>query len=566
LRSSPLAAMLTAKWRMAGHALASVRRESRLKVAIISTAALALLLGIFLLARLVFGLIEDFGSDSLAGGLRLSELVFGRLLAFFAAALLALLAFSNAVTLYAALFRSREMPPLVLAPLSTAEIFLGRFVEGLTFSSWATAFLGAPLLAAYGWTIGAPPSFYLAAILYFLPFVAIPAALGAIATLLAVPLLLRLHRRAAWLLAGLLIAGGALFGLARVRLLQQGLAQDAWRSWLDLLELARNPYLPSFWLAEGTVAAANGRLADASFHFLLLLANALFLVWLATLVAERCFGPAWSALAGDEGGNGGKKATARGRFSGLDGLLAFLPEPRRSLWVKDLRLFWRDPAQWSQFLLFFGILALYVANAGGQRALAGLGARWQDLGVVLNVAACLLILASLTSRFVYPLVSLEGRRWWILGLAPISLRQVVWQKFWLSLSCCALFTLSMAVLIAWRLALPPIVACWVVAAVAAATSSLCGLAVGLGSLYANFQAETPARVVSGLGGTLNFLLSALYLGFVTLTLGGALLWRQVAAPAAWGLWLPVVVLAASAAVATLLPMRLGIRHLERIDY
>ena len=47
---------------------------------------------------------------------------------------------------------------------------------------------------------------------------------------------------------------------------------------------------------------------------------------------------------------------ALGRVTGL------LPAPMRLLMIKDLRLFRRDPAQWSQILIFFGLLALYFIN------------------------------------------------------------------------------------------------------------------------------------------------------------------------------------------------------------
>ena len=40
----------------------------------------------------------------------------------------------------------------------------------------------------------------------------------------------------------------------------------------------------------------------------------------------------------------------------------FLPNPIRLLILKDLRTFRRDPAQWSQFLIFFGLLAFYFIN------------------------------------------------------------------------------------------------------------------------------------------------------------------------------------------------------------
>ena len=32
-------------------------------------------------------------------------------------------------------------------------------------------------------------------------------------------------------------------------------------------------------------------------------------------------------------------------------------------------------------------------------------------------------------RFIYPLISLEGRKFWILGLLPLKREQILWGKF-----------------------------------------------------------------------------------------------------------------------------------------
>jgi ABC-2 type transport system permease protein len=566
-------ALWWAKSRMARNLLASVRRESRLKVAFVSISAGLLLVGIFALARLVFGLFEDFGAEAFAGKLSFADIVMGRLLSFFAFAVFVLLIFSNALISYATLFRSREMPVLVLAPVPVAELFLGRFAECVTFSSWASAFLGAPLLFAYGLASDAPPFFYLAAVLFYLPFVVIPAALGSLVTLLGLRLVLRFHARAKWLLGIVLVAIGVVFATFRSRFaapdLSGGGAGGDLRGLLDLLGRSQNPFLPSQWLADGVLKASLGDWAGAGFSLLLLSSTALFFVYLATLAAELFFPGHWSALMGAEESR--QEGSRRGILSRLEGGLFFLPEPWRALVAKDLRLFWREPAQWSQFLLFFGIMALYVANARGDAAQAAVGESWRAWGTLLNLVACLLILASLTSRFVYPLISLEGRRIWILGLSPVGLRRVVGQKFWLSVATTASFTLGLTVLTGLRLGLDRVAFGLSLGAVLASTFALSGLAVGLGSLYANFQEDNPSRVVSGLGGTLNFLLSLLHIALTTAGLGAVLVWREVGALGAGlgdgtviltaGLWILAIT-----TLATWLPLRLGIRHLESIDY
>lgn len=571
--SRPLTALWWAKSRMARNLLASVRRESRLKVAFVSISAGLLFIGIFALARLVFGLFEDFGAEAFAGRLSFADLVMGRLLSFFAFAVFVLLIFSNALISYATLFRSREMPVLVLAPVPVAELFLGRFAECVTFSSWASAFLGAPLLFAYGLASQAPPFFYLAAVLFYLPFVVIPAALGSLITLLGLRLVLRFHARAKWLLGIVLVSIGVVFATFRSRFatppnFASGGGGDL-RGLLELLGRSQNPFLPSQWLADGVLKAALGDWAGAGFALLLLSSTALFSLYLATLAAERFFPGHWSALAGAEESR--QAGSRRGILSRLESGLFFLPEPWRALVAKDLRLFWREPAQWSQFLLFFGIMALYVANARGEAAQAAVGESWRAWGTLLNLVACLLILASLTSRFIYPLISLEGRRIWILGLSPVGWRRVVRQKFWLSVATTAGFTLGLTALTGLRLGLDPVAFGLSLGAVLCSTFALSGLAVGLGSLYANFQEDNPSRVVSGLGGTLNFLLSLLHIALTTAGLGVVLVWREAealgiglsdsAATLAAGAWILAIT-----TLATWLPLRLGIRHLESIDY
>lgn len=572
----PLSALLWAKSRMARHTLFSVARESRLKVAFVSFSALLIFVGSFALSSLVFSLFEDLGAESLAGKLSFADLVMGRLLSFFAFAVFVLLIFSNAVISYATLFRSREMPVLVLAPVPTAELFLGRFLECVSFSSWASAFLGTPILLAYGLASHAPPFFYLAAVLFYLPFVVIPAALGSLITLLGLRFLLRFHARAKWLLGILLVAVGALFATFRSRLspgelaTPEGAAGDL-RGLLDLLGRSQHPFLPSQWLADGVLKAALGDYGGALFDLGLLLSTALFFLWLATLAAERFFPLNWSALVGAEESRPVK--SRRGLLSRLEAIFFFLREPWRALVVKDLRLFWREPAQWSQFLLFFGIMALYVANTRGEAAQAAVGASWKAWGTVLNLVACLLILASLTSRFIYPLISLEGRRIWILGLSPVGLRKVVQQKFWLSVATTAGFTLGLTALTGIRLGLDPVAMGLSLGAVLASTFALSGLAVGLGSLYANFSEDNPSRVVSGLGGTLNFLLSLLHIALTTAGLGAVLVWRELGRAAGASslsdgqvIAIATVWILGVTALATWLPLRLGIRHLESIDY
>jgi ABC-2 type transport system permease protein len=182
---------------------------------------------------------------------------------------------------------------------------------------------------------------------------------------------------------------------------------------------------------------------------------------------------------------------------------------------------------------------------------------------MLNTVACLLVLATLTTRFVFPLVSLEGRRFWILGLAPLRIATIVRQKFWLAVVFSAGVTVSLTAASSWRLRLAPVPFVITVLTVCAASFALSGLAVGLGSLYPDFTADSPARIVSGTGGTLTFLVSLVYITVVAGAETYVLRWRDVSP---WSAAAAAAAIAIVSLAATTIPLRLGVANLERSDF
>ena len=78
----------------------------------------------------------------------------------------------------------------------------------------------------------------------------------------------------------------------------------------------------------------------------------------------------------------------------------------RALIVKDIRTFWRDATQWGQSLILLGLLIASIVHLRhfSHRLTSDF---WIDLTSYLNLGACALNLATLTTRFVFPQISLE---------------------------------------------------------------------------------------------------------------------------------------------------------------
>src|SRR5205085_1560143 len=158
------------------------------------------------------------------------------------------------------------------------------------------------------------------------------------------------------------------------------------------------------------------------------------------------------------------------------------------LLVKDIRIFWRDTTQWGQTIVLFGLLGAYIINLRhfSQQLTNPF---WINLVAYLNLGACSLNLATLTTRFVYPQFSLEGKRLWIVGMAPLGLVRVIKTKYILAVSTSLVLTLGLIWLSCRMLKMGSDRTLYFVLAISVMTFTLNGLAVGLGALYPNFRED-----------------------------------------------------------------------------
>src|SRR5205085_11907926 len=121
----------------------------------------------------------------------------------------------------------------------------------------------------------------------------------------------------------------------------------------------------------------------------------------------------------------------------LDAIVSLLPwtPVRRQLLVKDLKIFLRDVCQWSQLLLLLSLVLIYLYNF----RVLDLGRIPYMSGFIKNVYAFVnlgmagFVLATVAVRFVFPMVSAEGRAFWLIRKSPVSMHDFLWSKFWTGL-------------------------------------------------------------------------------------------------------------------------------------
>lgn len=468
---------------------------------------------------------------ALGGGNSEFRLVIVTLLfAVFFLVMLGLLALSNAVFCFASLTRSWETDFLHATPMAPAAVFWHRLLEAETYSLWATFLLCFPLIAAFGQSMDAPWHFYLVCALLFTAFVSIAVTLGGIASVLFVNYVLPSRRRVA-ILAATLVAVFLFFSLGELVRQRWLTSTEDVTYWLEgplaKLNMTQNAFLPSLWLTDGIMASAQGHLRDAIFSLCLLGGNALFFGMLAYLLAERAYLQAYQTA---------QDHVARHRFSGrrlvyivAEALFSWTSRVERRIIIKDLKVFLRSPVQWTQVLVFLGILAIYFVNIQHFQKI-GAALLTPSVCSLVNLISISLTLCTFTVRFAYPVISLEGANFWVLGMAPIKRSQIMDAKLIAVLSACLLSGLPLMLLSDLFLGVAKETTVLHVIALTIICLGLTALSVGLGARHLALQEINPAKIVAGLGGTVTLILS---LAFVTAVLIGIALPHHVGAGGGW---------------------------------
>ncbi|MGA2253768.1 MAG: hypothetical protein ABSG53_03830, partial [Thermoguttaceae bacterium] len=494
------------EWRILRTHLAQGFATSRLRYALVIGLSILLWLCLFHLVR------EGFYFMKATLPLRIHEDLVQDIFNAFFFALFLMLIFSSGVILYGSLFRGGEVAYLLTMPIREERIFQHKFQHAVMLSSWGFVLLGSPMLVAYGVVAHAPWYYYAMVLPMLVAFVFIPAGIGAILLLAIMHFFPRKRVHLLGFAVVLLVALAVWFFWSLLSRPETDLFTPRWfQEMRRRLQLAQGKPLPNWWLSSGLLEAAGNAWSEGMMFLALLIANALFFREVAGMFAARVYRKAYCAAAGL--GSSPTRVQMGWFDRTLNRCLGFLSPPVRLILVKDVRLFRRDPLQWSQFLVLICLLLLYFTNVHPMGYTIHVS-QWVNIVSFMNLSVVGLLMSTFTTRFVFPLVSLEGQRFWLLGLLPLKRESILWAKFLFSVGC-LLIPCSLLILLSdWRLGIPSSLLLqhqWISLLLCLGLS---GIGVGLGARLPVITEQSPSRIAAGFGGTLNLVISTLFIVLV----------------------------------------------------
>ena len=485
---------LTARARMAGKERGRVAR-----FAVLATLALVFWSFIF---TVLYRLLVYF-----KGVQEIGPFIAGKILGILLLSFFSILLLSNIITALSSFFLAKDLDMLVGGPVDWLALYGAKLLETLVHSSWMVVLLAFPMFTAYGVAYEGGWAFPIIATLSFAPMLVLPAVLGSALTLLLVNVFPARRTRDILSVIAVLAAGGVVL-LFRLLRPEQLARPEGFRSLVEFISVLRtptSPLLPSEWVQKSVMSWLQGGVDLLSLY--LLWTTAAAFVVLGAILHRALYAKGFSKA--QEGAGRDTRGSESGRV--MRRLLAPLGVMRRELVQKEVRLFFRDTTQWSQLILIAVLVVVYVFNIKFL-PLRGEGVTFFLRNVIpfLNLALAGFVLASIAARFIFPGVSLEGRTLWLLRSSPMAMRDLLWAKFWVGTLPLLVLALGIVGVTNALLQVDDFIFAVSVATITGLTFGLAGLAIGLGTLFPQFETENAAQIPTSFGG-LVFMMSAVAL-------------------------------------------------------
>lgn len=428
------------------------------------------------------------------------DLIKERLFSMVMLAIFFMLLFSNLISALGHIFLSQDTELLLASPTPSFHVFRARFIESTISSSWMSLFFFLPVIFAYTRNYEVQFFRFVPFFLALIPFLIIPSCIGCTVSLLVARFFpIKQTRKIFQFVSVLFITLIVLL----VRMLQPEKLFSIKdfteiQTFIENLQVPFFQYIPSTWLSDVAIALLLRNPQEAREPIWILFCVALALIVVTFLLGHKLFYPTWCRTREMSSAPVLHKPSAS-----LTEYFQFLGPTVRAIYSKDVILFARNPELWSQIFLIFAMVGLYLYNIHLMR-LDKVSLYSHSISrfiAYLNTAFVGFITTSISMRFLFPALSLEGRAFWILKTAPFPISNLLGYKFWFYIPWILIIGNSMTLLANYILGVP-----WHLYVINAFNiTSICitnsMLAICFGAIYPNYKAENINKIFMSFGGT-----------------------------------------------------------------
>lgn len=411
---------------------------------------------------------------------------------------------SSIITSITTFFRTPELEFLFTTPIKTKKIFLIKLFENGLFASWATMILSIPLMFAIGNAFEFGGFFIFKAIVLFILMVFIAVSfglsvvfffseffrkhsLGTIIIVLAIALL-------SVLAVVFFIKSPDLFNLPRNANIYNV------EKYISSLEVEQFKYLPS-GIIINMIFDKSQQNSNAG-NALLLLAYIIPAIFL-TIISMNLYKNKYVSYE--------KTILKSSKHANRMNYPTFFKNSRIALLMqKDMLSFLRDPSQWGQSATFLLLLVFYGISVV-RSPIYFKSPFYTYILAFANLGFSTYIMATLSVRFIFPLISLEGRTFSLIR-SSINVRDYFNAKIIFNFLMISVLGQVLVIGTNAFLNIDNIVVIVSVAVTFIISFGITIINTGIGAILADFTETNPSKIASGFGGIVSAITSLAYIG------------------------------------------------------
>ena len=432
----------------------------------------------------------------------------------------------NIVVSYSTFFKSKEVAFLLTQPVSFVQIFIVKFFDNFFYSSSTLLLMVSAALTGYTSYFNLPWLFVpFSIIVLILPFMFIAGTLGAII------LLVIMRFAASFGIKKVLFTIATLYAFAIILFyIFSSPVQIVTRvfeyfpninNYFGFLESPVIKLLPNHWVADSLYWISSGKYLAAGWSVFLLIVFAILFYLLALFLAKKWFYKSWLIFLNLSNELAVKRKKFRLSAFSFEKKSSFKPK-REALVKREILMFIREPSQWSHFLVMTFLITVFVLSISNIDVLLlnAFNVYLKTLIYLIIYMFNVFLIASMSLRFIFPLVSLEGETIWKIRSAPLNYKKLMLTR--LTIYFLVILIIGQILNFVSNYQFSIVLAVISQLNTAFVTITLVSFNFGMGAAYANYKEKNPIRVASSQGASFTFLFTIIYLVFLIILMFGPL--------------------------------------------
>lgn len=558
---SNLALLQKTRFRLAINSATRAGRRGLFKYVAVFVMASLFVVGDYLFFHRILAYFNELPLD-------VGEILIVQILNLLCLTIFSMLVFSNIVAAISTLYMSRDLDFIISSPIPIRAVFLSKFILTTYNSSWMPLLFSLPVFVAYGNVFYAGWGYYAILPFLILPFLLIPAGIGIMTTMTLARFFPARKAYQVMSFIGVIFLAGLVLYLRFMqpeKFIGKDVADSKIIEFVEKLKAPDYEWLPSSMMTNALKAGVTGDWPAFNTEFLWLWMIALVCVVITTLVAGAIYYTGWaSSQTAKKAGSADKERFFYWLVRRVTGVAG--PDIR-AFFLKDSKLFFRDTAQWSQLFMLGALVVVYIFNI---RNLPLDTIYLKNLISVMNIGLAGVVLSAVAARFVFASTSMEGRSFWAIKTAPVDFGRFLWAKFFMYFFPLLILAETLVIASNLLLGIDGYVMAVSAGTIAAITTGITGLGVGLGAIYPKFDFENVAEVATTSGAITYMIISMAYIGLCVSLVAGPVYVHLSNTLLLSGLpesdaWFYFGVLTLVTAIMAFLPLKIGARSLEKFE-